>query len=335
VKRGSVLDVSVVFGRHEVQKVGNPPTLSEGLINKGQGVQQEGHLLREDDFVAQVKKLLRLAETCLPADVSEALREAYELEDSELSRMQLRALLENSRIACEGSLPICQDTGMISFYVFVGVNSQLPGWLSQCLRRAVIELSDEMPLRPNLVSAFRRGNLGNVGACAPQIWIEQVPGESIELVVLPKGGGSENMSSLTMLRPWEGLEGIRRVVLSHIQNSGGQPCPPTIVGVGVGGGADVATKLAKRALSRSLYERNPDPEVANLERKLKNEANTLGIGVMGLGGRTTVLGVNVEVCDCHVASLPVAINMHCWAARRAKMIISPQGDFHFISYEAK
>jgi fumarate hydratase subunit alpha len=290
--------------------------------------------LREDDFVAQVKKLLRLAETCLPADVLEALREAYELEDSALSRMQLRALLENARMACEGSLPICQDTGLITFYASVGDGFPLPGWFSPCLRRAVSELSDELPLRPNLVSAFGRQSRGNVGACSPHIWIEQVPGEDMELTVLPKGGGSENMSSLMMLKPWEGPEGIRRVVLSHIQGSGGQPCPPTIVGVGVGGGADVAARLAKRALLRSLSERNPDQEVANLERKLKEEANELGIGAMGLGGRATVLGVNVEVCDCHVASLPVAISMHCWAARRAKMTISPQGDFKFLSQEA-
>jgi len=130
------------------------------------------------------------------------------------------------------------------------------------------------------------------------------------------------------------LEGIRRVVLSHIQNSGGQPCPPTIVGVGVGGGADVAAKLAKRALLRSLSERNMDPDVARFEGKLKEEANALGIGAMGMGGRTTVLGVNVEVCDCHVASLPVAINMHCWAARRAKMAISLRGDYRFLSQGA-
>jgi len=285
--------------------------------------------------VAQVKKLLRMAETCLPADVLEALREAYELESSSLSRMQLQAFIENSRIACEGSLPICQDTGMISFYVSVGDGVQLPGWLSSCLRRAVSELSEEMPLRPNLVSALGRQNLGNVGACAPQVWIEQVPGDNIELAVLLKGGGSENMSSLAMLKPWEGLEGIRRLALSQIQNSGGQPCPPTIVGIGVGGGADVAARLAKKALLRSLKERNGDPEVAGFERELKEEANALGIGPMGVGGRTTVLGVNVEVCDCHVASLPVAINMHCWAARRAKMIISSQGEFKFLSHEVE
>lgn len=265
----------------------------------------------------------------------EALREAYELESSSLSRMQLKAFIENSRIACEGSLPICQDTGMISFYVSVGDRVHLPGWFSSCLRRAVSELSDEMPLRPNLVSALGRQNLGNVGACAPNIWIEQVPGDEIELAVLPKGGGSENMSTLAMLKPWEGLEGIRRNVLSQIQNCGGQPCPPTIIGVGVGGEADVAARLAKKALLRSLRDRNGDPEVARFEMTLREEANALGIGPMGLGGRTTVLGVNVEVCDCHVASLPVAINMHCWAARRAKMMMSPEGDFRFLSHEVE
>ncbi|MEM2960859.1 MAG: fumarate hydratase, partial [Candidatus Bathyarchaeia archaeon] len=252
-----------------------------------------------------------------------------------LSKMQLQAFLENARLAYEKSLPICQDTGTISFYVSVGEKAQFPIWLSSSLRRAVAEASDELPLRPNLVSPFSRKNLGNVGTCAPQIFIEQVPGENIEISVLPKGGGSENMSSLTMLNPWEGLEGVRRVVLSQIQKSGGQPCPPTIVGVGVGGGADVASRLAKKALLRSLKERNADPEIANFERKLLKEANSLGIGAMGLGGRTTVLGVNVEVCDCHVASLPLAINMHCWAARRAKMIVSNDGEFRFISHEVR
>jgi len=292
-------------------------------------------LLQEEVLVAQVKKLLRTAETCLPEDVLGALREAYELESSSLSRMQLHAFIENSRIASEGSLPICQDTGMINFFVFVGDGAHLPGWFSSCLRRAVSELSDEMPLRPNLVSPFGRQNLGNVGACAPNIWIEQVPGDQIELAVLPKGGGSENMSSLAMLKPWEGLGGVRRFVLSQIQNSGGRPCPPTVVGIGVGGGAEVAARLAKRALLRSLRVRNGDPGVAEFEMKLKEEANALGIGPMGLGGRTTVLGVNMEICDCHVASLPVAINMHCWAARRAKMKISPQGEFEFLTHEVE
>jgi len=208
---------------------------------------------------------------------------------------------------------------MISFYVSVGDRAHLPRWLSSCLRRAVSELSVEMPLRPNLVSALSRQNLGNVGACAPHIWIEQSQGDEIELAVLPKGGGSENMSSLAMLKPREELEGIRRFVLSQIQSSGGRPCTPTIVGIGVGGSADVAALLAKKALLRGLKERNGDPELAGFEMALKEEANEPGIGPMGMGGRTTVLGVNVEVCDCHVASLPVAINMHCWAARRAKV----------------
>jgi len=292
-------------------------------------------LLQEGILVDKVKGLLRKAETCLPADVMEALREAYELEVSSLARMQLQALIENSRIACGGSLPICQDTGMIGFHVSVGDRVHLPGWFSSCLRRAVSELSDELPMRPNLVSALGRRNLGNVGACAPNIWLEQVPGDEIELAVLPKGGGSENMSSLAMLKPWEGLAGVRRFVLSQIQNCGGQPCPPTIVGIGIGGGADVAARLAKKALLRSLKERNGDPEVAGFEMTLREEANKLGIGPMGLGGRTTVLGVNVEICDCHIASLPVAFNMHCWASRRAKMMISSQGEFRFLSHEAE
>ncbi|MGQ9514576.1 MAG: fumarate hydratase [Thermoproteota archaeon] len=292
-------------------------------------------MLDEEYFVTQVKKLLRLAETCLPSDILEALRDAYEIETSELSRMQLQAFLENARLACERSLPICQDTGIISFYVSVGEEAQLPRWFSSALKRAVVEVSEEVPLRPNLVSPLSRKNLGNVSACIPQISIEQVPGEIIEISVLPKGGGSENMSSLAMLKPWEGLEGVRRLVLSQIQESGGQPCPPTIIGVGIGGGSDVASRLAKKALLRGLKERNLDPEVANFEMRLLKEANSLGIGAMGLGGRTTVLGVNVEVCDCHVASLPVAVNMHCWAARRAKMIVSNEGECRFISHEAK
>ena len=264
-----------------------------------------------------------------------ALKAAYDAESSVLSRVQLRALLENSRMACEMSLPICQDTGIISFYASVGDGIQLPGWFSSSLRRAAAEVSDELPLRPSVVTAFGRVNVGNVGACIPSIWIEQVPGEDIELAVLPKGAGSENMSSLAMLKPWEGMKGVKRVVLTQIQGSGGQPCPPTLVGVGVGGGADVAARLAKKALLRNLNERNPDPEVARFEETLRDEANELGVGSMGLGGRATVLGVNVECCDCHVGSLPVAINICCWATRRARMIVSSQGDFRFISHEVE
>jgi fumarate hydratase subunit alpha len=281
----------------------------------------------EEDFVSKVKELVRLSETCLPEDILEALMEAYKNEDSDLPKMQLQAMLENAKIAREKSLPICQDTGLITFYVSVGEEFQLPRWFVSSLKRAVFEISEEMPLRPNVVKAIDRLNVGNVGRCVPIVLFEQVPGESIELTVLPKGAGSENMSYLAMLKPSEGLEGIRKVVLSHIQSCGGQPCPPTVVGVGIGGCADLAMKLAKKALLRDLGEANSDPQIARLEERLKEEANALGIGAMGLGGRTTVLGVKIEVCDTHVACLPVAINVNCWAARKAKLVITPKGEF--------
>jgi fumarate hydratase subunit alpha len=180
--------------------------------------------------------------------------------------------------------------------------------------------SKEIPLRPNIVHPISRKNSGdNTGAGVPVIEFEVLDGKDfIEISVLPKGAGSENMSALRMLNPSEGIVGIKKFVLDTVAAAGSNPCPPTIVGIGIGGTADRAMLLSKRALLRSLDSRNSDAAMAKLEKELLTDVNQLGIGPMGLGGKTTSLGVCVEYSFCHTASLPVAVNIQCWANRKAK-----------------
>jgi fumarate hydratase subunit alpha len=263
--------------------------------------------------------LLRVAVTTLPDDILEALRDAERQETSEVARTQLRTILENVETAERLSLPMCQDTGMPIFFVS---GRCLPN-LEEGIRRGVKRATSEVPLRPNAVHPITRHNPGdNIGRHVPIIHYDNSESDFTQLTVMPKGAGSENMSVLAMLTPSQGLKGIKKVVLDAIVNAGGRPCPPTIVGVGIGGSADQAMVLAKQALLRPLHVENADAQLAELENDLKLALNLTGIGPMGLGGSTTVLGVKVEEAHTHTASLPVAICMQCWAARRASARIA-------------
>jgi fumarate hydratase subunit alpha len=191
-----------------------------------------------------------------------------------------------------------------------------------------------VPLRPNSVGIFTRKNTGdNTGRYVPYINWEIVPGDNIELTAFPKGGGSENVCALGMIRPGEGLNGLKKFVVDTVLNAGAKPCPPNILGVGVGGGADIAMKIAKAALLRPIDQPNPDPEIAKLERELYEAANMTGIGPMGLGGKFTVLGVNVDHANRHPASYPVAVAVQCWAARRASARIHPDGPVEYLTHK--
>ena len=274
-------------------------------------------------------ELLRKAVTTLPSDVKEALKRAYEVEEG-VGKIQLKNILDNIELAEKKQVPICQDTGTIYFYVKAGGRfkglEKIRGALIKGVRRATVEI----PLRPNAVNPLTQENSGdNTGFHIPHIYWEVVEGEEVEITVLPKGGGSENTSKYTMLKPSDGLDGVKKFVLETIIEAGAQPCPPTIIGAGLGGGADIAMKLAKTALLRPLNSHHPDQKVAEIEAELLEAANMTGIGPMGLGGKTTALAVHIEYAHRHPASYPVGIVFQCWAARRASAKILPDGSIMY------
>lgn len=261
--------------------------------------------------------MLRRAATTLPKDVIEALERSRRRERDKVAILQFECMLKNLELARKLSAPICQDTGIPIFFIKLGNDLKLDFDLIAGLRKAVRGATRSIPLRANLVDPLSRVNTKtNLGGGMPAVHIELVRGKRLEIDLLVKGAGAENWSRLYMLRPSEG-ELIERAVLLTIGEAGGQPCPPTIVGVGIGGSAEVACLLAKKALLRPLDEPNKDRQLARLEHRFTRAANELGVGPMGLGGKTTVLSVHIEKASCHTASLPVAINLQCWAARRA------------------
>jgi len=267
------------------------------------------------DLVEEVViNILRTAVTSLPSDVISALERAEARETDDIARTQLRTIMENVRCAEGTSVPMCQDTGVPLFFVSGSCDADL----EKAIRRGVSRATMEVPLRPNAVHPLTRKNAGdNLGIDMPYIHYSPGPSGFVDITVMPKGAGSENMSALRMLTPAEGMKGIKSFVLDTVVNAGGRPCPPTIVGLGIGGSSDIAMGLAKRALLRPLDVRNPYPELQTLEEELLEAINQTGIGPMGLGGRTTSLGVRVDLAYCHTASLPVAVNIQCWSARRA------------------
>lgn len=274
-------------------------------------------------------QIIRRASIVLPKDVKAALQRAYEEETSKLGKTQLKAILDNVTIAEQLNSPVCQDTGIVSFFI-KGRNLEYKVF-EESLRRATIRATEEVPLRPNAVHPLTRKNSGdNTGLHIPGITFIYEDVDHIDLTVTLKGGGSENMSALYMIPPGEGLEGVKRVVLETIVNAGGQPCPPTVVNIGIGGTVDLTFKLAKIAMIRPLGVRHPEENVAKLERELLELVNSTGVGPMGLGGKTTALDVKIEYAHCHTASLPVGINLQCWADRRATARIYPDGSWKIL-----
>jgi fumarate hydratase subunit alpha len=261
-----------------------------------------------------IVELIKKAVTDLPAEVEEALRSAYKLEDSEIAKLQLENILENVKLARESGRPMCQDTGLPLFFVELGTSKKED--VEKAILEGVREATASVSLRPNVVDPLTRENTGdNTGKGIPQIHWSKSKDERTYITYLPKGAGSENASALKMLKP---ADDVKEFVLDTVKEAGGKPCPPIIVGVGIGGAMDTSAKLAKMALLRPLDSKNPTEEYAKLERELLEEINRLGIGPMGLGGKTTALAVNIEYAACHTASLPVAVNIQCWAHRHQK-----------------
>ncbi len=283
-------------------------------------------------MIEAIVEAIKLAETRLPEDTVKALEKAYYEEQNELAKTQLGAILENIKIAEKEKLPMCQDTGLQTFFVQVGYDFPMLRELEAAIKEAVRTATEKVPLRPNAVHPFLNKNSGdNTGRFVPYIHWSFVEGDSATIHIVPKGGGSENMSGLYMLPPGVGIEGIKKTVIEHIFRSGGKPCPPTVIGVGIGGGADIALILAKKAaVLRPVGSRHNEKFVAELEEELYRMANKLGIGPMGLGGKTTVLDVHIEYAHRHPATLPVGIVTQCWANRRAKVVIKRDGSVEVV-----
>ncbi len=283
-------------------------------------------------MIEAIVEAIKMAETRLPEDTVKALEKAYHKEQNELAKTQLGAILENIKIAEKEKLPMCQDTGLQTFFVEVGYDFPMLRELEAAIKEAVRTATEKVPLRPNAVHPFLNKNSGdNTGRFVPYIHWSFVEGDSAAIHIVPKGGGSENMSGLYMLPPGVGIEGIKKTVIEHIFRSGGKPCPPTVIGVGIGGGADIALILAKKAaVLRPVGSRHNEKFVAELEKELYQMANKLGIGPMGLGGKTTVLDVHIEYAHRHPATLPVGIVTQCWANRRAKVLIKKDGSVEVV-----
>ncbi|MEM2106050.1 MAG: fumarate hydratase [Candidatus Bathyarchaeia archaeon] len=278
--------------------------------------------------------LLRQAVIYLPEDVKKALKKAYEEETSDTGKTQLKAILDNIELAEKYKAPVCQDTGTIIFYVKAGAEAKNLDKVEQALINATRRATKEIPLRPNSVDPFTQKNSGdNTGRYIPFIHWEIVPGNTLELTVMTKGGGSENVCVTGMLVPGEGIKGLKKFVVDAVIKAGAQPCPPNILGVAVGGGADIAMKLAKKALLIPLDQRNPDPEIAKIEEEILEAVNMTGIGPMGLGGKTTVLGVHIDYAFRHPASFPAAVAFNCWAARRASARINNDGSVEYLNHK--
>jgi len=277
-------------------------------------------------LIEAIVEAIRLAVTRIPDDVVSALREAYEREDNEVARFNLENILRAVEIGRTESIPVCQDTGTLTFFVKAGLRSPFLGEIERAIVEATRLATEKIPLRPNAVDVLTGKNSGdNTGRGVPIIHWKLVEGNEIEMAVLPKGGGSENCSALAMLTPGEGWEGVKRFVVEKVKACGGKPCPPVVLGIGVGGGADYSLLLAKKALLRRVGERNPDERIAEIEGELLEEINALGVGPMGMGGKTTALDVKIEVAHRHPASFPVGLIVQCWANRRAFVRIKPDG----------
>ena len=268
----------------------------------------------------KVKELCIEANTDLGEDVLQAFDRAIEKEESPLAIEILKELKENARIAKEEKVPICQDTGVAVIFLEVGQEVHFVGGdLKEALFEGVRRGYREGYLRKSMCHPFSRANTGD--NTPPILHMEIVPGDRVRLIVAPKGGGSENMSRVVMLSPSDGMEGIKRYVVQRVKESGSNPCPPTIIGMGIGGNFEQAAILAKKSLLRPLGSRNPDPDLDRLESEILEEINRLGIGPQGLGGRTTSLAVHILMMPCHIASLPLAVNIQCHAHRHKEVIL--------------
>lgn len=277
--------------------------------------------IRYAEIVKKVAGMCQEANVDLGEDVVNAFKSALKNEISETGRDVLSQLIENANIATSERVPMCQDTGVSVFIVKLGQDCHIIGGsLYDAINQGVREGYEEGYLRYSIVDhPLERKNSGDNTPAV--IHIELVEGEDLEIFMTAKGGGAENMSSLKMLKPADGLEGVKDFVLETIRVAGPNACPPLVVGVGIGGNFELCAYLAKKSLFRPIGERNEKPDIARLEEELIEEVNRLGIGPQGLGGSTTALDVKIEIAPCHIAALPVAVNLNCHASRHKHVVL--------------
>jgi len=277
--------------------------------------------IHTDTITETVARLCVMANIHLRQDVVDRIQTCHEEETSAIGKQVLGQILENIQIAKASRMPLCQDTGAAVVLLEIGQDVHVTGTsLSESIQQGVREGYAKGFLRKSIVQdPFRRDNTGDNTPAF--IHSEIVPGDRIKIVVIPKGGGSENMSEARMLTPSAGIEGVKQFVVERVRQSGGNPCPPIIVGVGLGGTLEVCAFLAKKAIIRPIGQRHADPFYAELESEILTEINQLGIGPQAFGGICTALEVFVEIRPCHIASLPVAVNIQCHAARHAEAIL--------------
>jgi fumarate hydratase subunit alpha len=273
-----------------------------------------------DEIVSATEKLFIEANISLAEDVIGSIREALQREESPVGREVLRELLRNVQIAKEERLPICQDTGIAVIFIEVGQDVHVYGGsLRDALNEGVRRAYKKGYLRKSCCDPFTRENTGDNTPAI--IHMSIVPGDRVRIVTMPKGGGGENYSEVRMLTPSEGVAGIKMFVLEMVQKGGPNPCPPIIVGIGIGGNLEMSALLSKEALLLPVGKRNEDPFIANLELEILDEINRLGIGPLGYGGTTTALDVHIKAMPCHIASLPVAVNIQCYLNRMQEIIL--------------
>ena len=262
-----------------------------------------------------IKELCILANEHLPEDVKCAIKDMREKEDGTIAQGILDNIIENFDIADSENVPICQDTGMACVFMEIGQDVHITGGnLTDAVNEGVRQGYTEGYLRKSVVAdPVRRGNTGDNTPAV--LYTDIVPGDKIKITVGPKGFGSENMSRIMMFKPSAGLQGIKDFIIETVKIAGPNPCPPMVVGVGIGGTFDRCALLAKKALMRPLDSSNPDPFYADLEKEMLDKINKLGIGPQGLGGRTTAIGLNIETYPTHIAGMPCAVNINCHVTR--------------------
>lgn len=274
------------------------------------------------EVTKEVSRLCQEANFFLPDDVLNVLKQVRQTEESPLGQQTLDQILDNAKLAQEEELAMCQDCGIAVIYLEVGQDVHVTGGdLYQAVNEGVRQGYDKGYLRKSMVNQPFSARVNTKDNTPAVIHTDIVPGDKLKIIIMPKGGGSENMTRLFMLTPARGRQGIIDSVVQAVDEAGSNPCPPVIVGVGIGGTAEKAMALAKKALLRRVGEANPDAEVAELEKELFKRINSLGIGPEGFGGRTTTLGVHIETFPAHIASMPLAVNLQCHAARHKEAIL--------------
>ena len=273
------------------------------------------------EITKTVKELSIEANYYLPDDIKEAIEKAEKNEKWPIANNILNKIIENSHIAAREKIPICQDTGMACVFIDIGQDVHITGGsLEEAINEGVRQGYAEGFLRKSVVKdpIHRVNTNDNTPAL---IYYNMVPGDKVKITVAPKGFGSENMSRIAMLKPSDGLEGVKNFVLETVRMAGPNPCPPIVIGIGIGGSFDKAAYLAKKALIRPVNENNTDEFYGNLEKELLEEVNKIGIGPQGFGGKTTALALNIETYPTHIAGLPVAVNINCHATRHKERVL--------------